>query len=1014
MRYRCVAAAAILLGALLPRPPALATERALELPVPELPVPPLTITVRPVPLSVSRPPLHLQPPLPSLGPRLVTLGPPPLPRVDGALPRPVPPTPDPGSLSCGLATIVPSAGNLARCGVSRALRDDPAGARKALRESVGADPHGSEAAVAYLWLAAIGFRESRHDEAEGLYEAALQRGLPGPLAAHAQYALGWLRLLRGNASGAREAFEWALSPPPPPPIAKRILFLDGVARLVSDEPGDALARWNELDRAGLPPELLPELGFWRGVALVRSSHPDAGLRSLTDFLARAGADHPLREEATAWRGWAQLAAGRAELALQEFAAASALRRGDGNVPLHVGLVRAYVALGRYAPAREAIDRLAGTIAGAALVPELLLHTAEEALRRAADAEAIESYRQLRARAGDPGLRAYATYRIAEARERGDAAARRAAEEEYVRLSNDGGDEALAQRAGYWLAVRALEERRPEDALRRGEDLLRAGVLPALRERTLILTAEAAARAGAPPRTAALLRVALEQNPDPDRIDELHLVRGWALFEGREPGVALLEWQQAARSADRTVSVAAHAAMAHVSLEWGYDAEALRALEWLASTHQDTPLIGLNLAIVLLRTGDFAATIDVLRPLLPHLTAPDRHLAARRALGAALYHRGQYREAQEMFAEAAQRQPGEATNWLGLGLAALQQERRAEADRALRRARLAEAPDVATAAAFGLVLAARHDPKEFERRADTFVAAFPQHPSSGALVSHLVARTLERGQGEYAYTWAKWLLAQQPGSPQLEDVLIRLAAGSYGRPTLAREIYRDVLAHVRHPLARRSARIGLAHATLSLGQLGEAQEVLAGFIEEAPPADPRLPWAYTQLIQAYDAQGRRRQVLATAEAFIDRFPADPAVPAVQLTRAQHLLQDGRWEDAREAMERARDTGEPSIASRAHLWLGEVLRARGAYDDALGEYLSATYVYPDTASAPFGLRGAAEIFLSREMPREARLVLNKLVERRGVDPDLVRWAQEQLRRLGGAAVTAARPSALAKQP
>ena len=362
------------------------------------------------------------------------------------------------------------------------------------------------------------------------------------------------------------------------------------------------------------------------------------------------------------------------------------------------------------------------------------------------------------------------------------------------------------------------------------------------------------------------------------------------------------------------------------------------------------------ARVLLGTADETTLVKfrVDRPLISYLAYPDFD-----------------REAQDMFTEATRVNPGRADSWLGVGLAALRLGRADDADRALRQARLATEPSLATTAAYALTLVRKDDLREFERRAGTFVAAYPTHPYTGILMTRMVADALARGQAEMAYAWVSGLLQRQAAEPYVEDALIRLAESDYAEPELALRIYQDVVARVDDRTARLRARFGMAQAAMALDRGSDSRVALEGFLMEAPADDPRVPWA-------------------------------------ELRRGEILLRAQRWDVAQEALEAARASGLPAAAPEAHIRLGDLHRARAEWDQAVEDYIGATYLYPATPWAALGLQGAARSYLDRRMTREAGVLLEKLVRRPGTDPQLTRWARDELARLAPAAPARPRPA------
>ena len=343
-------------------------------------------------------------------------------------------------------------------------------------------------------------------------------------------------------------------------------------------------------------------------------------------------------------------------------------------------------------------------------------------------------------------------------------------------------------------------------------------------------------------------------------------------------------------------------------------------------------------------------------------------------------------------------PQEPSSWLGAGLAALAEKRLAEAEDALGRARFATA-DVATAAAYGLVLVAvqRGDRDAFRERGTAFVDRFPRHPAVPALMYGLAAAALERKDFAGGQAWTQRLLREHAASDLGTHALLRLAAAAAeppARPDVARQAYRDLLARSTATEIRAEASFGLAEAALAAGDGGEAQRAAEGFLREVPAGDPRAAQAHLVLVRALEAQGQRDRAVTAIEGFLRQFPRDAASPALELQRGRLLFEARRWDAAQQAFEGARRADDPRAGGRGGVLARGGAPRAGRARGGVSAYLAATYAYPDSPWAARGLQGAAQAFVARQMPRDAAIVLRKLAARPGVDPALAQWAREAL--------------------
>jgi tetratricopeptide (TPR) repeat protein len=1002
--HRVIALLGLLALAAEPGAARAASPRPVELPAPEL-----GLTVAPLRFTLPRPMFTL-PPAPPLAAPPVAVSGPPVPRFQTLVAKPVPPGPDAGPLSCTLANFGRAA-SLLECGIQRVLGGDQSRAREPLEE---ARDRGEPAlqATAAAWLGELSFRAGRYDVAGREYRAAMGKTAPADVAAHAALGAGWAALARGEPAEAVTVLKQALSLAPPPAVAVLARFLEGIAALATDRAAEALQAWDQVGASGPPPAVAEELVFWRGVALARLGQPDAGLALLDRFIAAAPPGHPLRADAMAQAGWAALARGVPDDAARRLAEVPVAGRPDLRPQLHAGVTRAYLALGDSIRARDEAQRMLDLVRDG-LVSSTLLLVADAAARRGADAEAERLYSQVRPVLSG-ALAEYVTYRLGEVFERQNRVAE--AQRQYATLRDGGRVEVIAQRAAYRLGLLALRAQRIADARSEAETLLRAGVIaePAdFREAVILLAAEGAGRGDDPNRAAALFRLALRESPGSPHAGAARLLLGWALVKDGEPEGAIREWQEATLAPDLDVAAQAYVAIGETALQQGRESQALDALRGfgrLGVAHPLADLLALNRGILLVRATTPASrdevaarlteAVEALEPLVPRLSRSDHEWRLRRTLGIARYRLGQYDLAERQFRQAAQWAPADPSNWLGAGLAAFNQNRLAEADEALGRARLAASAEVAAPASYALALVAlrRQDAVAFRERATLFADRYPSDPRAGLVVYALARQALERKDLEQADLWAKRLLRDHPKSEYVPDALFGLAEAARDRPTLAREAYRELVARLPAGPSRAEARLGVAEAAMTLGVPAEAREAAEGFLAEVGRNDPRAPRAWSLLIRALEAQGQRDRVIQATQAFLASYPQDPLAPAIQLTRGHLLLATRQWDAARQALEAARDSGEPAVASAAHVWLGELHRTRDEHEAAIAAYLGATYLYPDTPWAARGLQGAAQSFVARQMPRQAAIVLKKLAVWPGVDADLQRWARQALAQLG----------------
>ena len=966
----------------------------------ELAPPSLQLEVHPPKVALDRPPLvPPAPPPPTLALEEPAWGR--LPPWRTGLVKPLPSEPPPGQLAC-FTSLFGGPQALYDCGRLQFQQGLPSGdfreARLTFENLLRNAPTHPVAPAARYWLGEIVFRRDPLDRvARGELENALRTGLAGELAAHARLGLAWAALLGGEPGRAQAPLEEILRGPTAglDPTAR---FLLALAHLFQGRPAEARALLAELAAGRQPSPLAEEVLFWEGQALRELGEREPARQALERFLSAAPPNHPLLIEAIVAAGWLVLEQGGAQEAIQKLLWAEAISppAGTGLPLIRAGLARAYLGLGDWPRAREKVRQLARDTTQSPLLVPTYLRLADEAARRGLLNEAAEVYQEildLHPRPPRPVER-HATYRQAEVLEelgRLPEASRR-----YRDLA-DSGDGAVAQRARYRLGLLALRARQYAPARVEGERLLRDGAEGDLEEGAWLLVAEAAASVGDLGRAAEALRHSLRRFPDSPRSPAARASLAFALERLGEPGEALRLWEAVAASGDRALTGAALLAIADLATRRGDRDRAIEVLGRFLAEFSGDPLAevaGLTRAVLLLRAERFGEASAQLRALLVRFPLTPRQGEIRRAFGLALFRQQRLEEAHAEFREAGRLSPtGDPEVWHAAGLAALHLGRLAEAEEAFNRARRTAPRPLDLAAEHGLaVVALRQDPERFRLRARSLVDRAPEAPHASRLLYVLAGLAIERGELVEATELTRRLVRQDGGSEYGDDALFRLGTAPGAAMRLVHEAFQELLTRYPESPFREEARYRLAAAALALGERDLAVRSLEAFVA-ANPDDPRAPQGLALLIETQEALGRKAEAAAAAETFLRRFGAHPLAPSVQLARGRLLLEQREPKAAREALEAAL-AGDDPTAARAQFLLGELHRGGGETEEAVAAYMATAYLYPETVWAPRGLLGAAEGYLALGRPREAEVVLKRLLARPGLPTDLARRAGQAL--------------------
>ncbi len=956
-------------------------------------------------LPLAAPPLDKPPvPLPEVSLPDPPRGLPPLPAPPLAADlagKPVAPLPPPRLLACNpLGTVFGVASELLECGRARFQRDELEEARAALE---GAVRGGGDRAVireARYWLAETLLRLGRYEPAERNLLLVAQEGPADELTAYATYTLGWVALRLNDPARALTRFDELRRGPAFPGLVSfgphgRAIALYGLGRF--DEAREA---WQGLLKRSISRPLAIEVAFWLGDTLGRVGEYKAAVENLQRFTG-AG-PHPLIETGILRLGWWTLATGDGLEAAKAFRwLLSAYPRTAEWAWARVGLARALLALGDWPAAREEIRQLQAAAPGHALVLPGLLILGRWAVEHNAFEPAHTLIEEILTLDLAPQDRAYALLLNGEAYRREGQGGEARGQFELVRDTQRGTP--LGWTAALRLAQMDVEAREFSKAAGASAEILKQPLPYDVRALALLLHAEAAYRARDWETSAAGFRRFLSEFPGHPQAGAAALSLGWAELRRGNGAAARERWVAFARffPADPRAPEALLLA-AELAGEAG-DVAARDLLDQLLArypTYAQADVARLNRAILDLRADRSREAREELMALLKQSPLSPFVGRTRLALGVALLALGSVEEADREFREALQQGEG-ALAHLAVGSAALARRRWDEAARELAEARDAGTARVSRAAEYGLVALAFNEGKrdEFQKAAAPLLQSPPSPSLMPPLLYVLAALAVEDRKWSEGRALTLRLLNDYPGSDAADDALFRLGTGASagGQWTLAREAFQLLEdRYPKSPLAE-DVRLALAEALLRSGAVAEARGRLEVFLVSGS-GDPRLPRALLLLGQVREAAGERAAALETYSRLVADYPASEATPAGRVAQGRLLLQEGRWDEGRQALERALASPDEAAAVEAAFTLGEGFRARGAQEDAVEAYLTAAYLAPASAWGRRALLGAGQSFAAVKQTEPAVIVLRKLLAQPDVEPELAQQAKRALQQLG----------------
>ncbi|MBI4588848.1 MAG: tetratricopeptide repeat protein [Candidatus Rokubacteria bacterium] len=966
----------------------------------ELPPPDLTSL-----LALAAPPLDKPPvPLPEVRlpdpPHVVPQLPAP-PLVMDASQKPVAPLAPPRMLACNpLGTLFGVASELLECGRARFQREEFEEARAALEAALGAGAERALLHEARYWLGETLLRLGRYEPAERNFLLVAQEARGSEIAPYAIYALGWVALRLNDPARALSRFEALRRSAAVPALIPYGSHGRAIALYALGRFEEARQEWQRLVQLSFPRALALEASFWLGDTLGRVGEYQAARENLQRVTA-AG-PHPWIESAILRLGWWSLAAGNPLDAAKAYRwLLSAYPRSVEWPWARLGLAQALLALGEWPGAREEIRQIQIAAPTHPLVLPALLLLARWAVDHAAFDVAHILHQEILAL--DPGreARAYTLLLDGEAYLRQGQVGEGRSQFELVRASHSGsllGWIAVLRLAQMDLAVREFSRAATESAG------LLAQLLPDdLRALALLLTAEAAYWARDWEASAAGFERFLSEFPGHPQAGAAALSQGWAELRRGNRGLARQRWTAFARyfPADPRAPEALLLA-AELAGEVG-DSAAKELLDQLLvryPAYGQTDVAHLNRAILDIRAGRSREARERLAALVTGAPLSPFVGRTRLAMGVALLAQGLAEEAGREFEQALLQGEG-APAHLGLGSAALLRRRWEEAGREFGEARDAGTAPVSQAAEYGLAAVAFNEGKreEFRKVAGSLLQSPPSPSVVPPLLYVLAAVAVEDKNWSEARTLTLRLLGEYPGSEPVAGALFRLGAGASAGEQwlLAREAFQLLEdRYPKSPLAEDS-RLGLSEALLRSGAAAEARGRLEAFVVSAS-GDPRLPRALFLLGQAREAAGDRAAALEAYSRFLTEYPSSERSMTARLAQGRLLQQAGRWDQARETLERALTGPDLALAVEAAFRLGEGFRARGAHEEATEAYMTAAYLAPDSSWGRRALLGAGQSFASLKQTGSALIVLRKLLAQPDVEPDVARQARQALAALG----------------
>jgi tetratricopeptide (TPR) repeat protein len=972
-------------------------------PLPLVPPPPdLTRLVPFAAAPLEKPPVTApEPPLPQAQADM-----PPLPLAPVVVPAADKPTaflPPSRTLPCVGAWLRIATESL-ECGIAKFGRGEFEEAARALDAAVRAGPPKDVLVEARYWLGESLYRLGRAEQADWLFRQVAQDSPRHEYGVFALHSSGWTALRLLDPARARQTFSQVLSGPVPTVLQGWTQHGMALANYALARHQEASRLWVDLAARGVPLPITRDVSFWRGESFGRVGQYDNAVADLTRFVG--GGPHPLLAAGLVRLGWWGLHAGKYAEATNAFRTYLS-GASPGGVPerdwAEAGLALAHFHSGDTAGALTAARALQGRRSAVAL--PVFLRFIRVALDASRPAEAQTTIQELLSLNLTPTLRSWLLLIKGEAlRLEGN---RDEARTQYDLARRAEPGSVTGVYASYRLAQTNFEMREFAQAVTDVTPIVTGAAAGDLRLAGLVLQGEAAYYAGDYVKAATAFRRAITEFPQAPGGPAMRLALAWTeLRQDRTEPARRAFTDFAAAHPDHPAAADALVLASELALTAGDLEGARQIIDSILSAHPTHPradFARLNRALLMLRAGEVTESLPILRDWVARAPFPPLLGRAQAALGVALLALGQPADAGKAFTQARREGVGALAN-LGLGAAALGQQRWDEAERELKEARESGTAAIGGVAEYGLAAIAfqRGAVAEFKKPAAQALAAWRFGPGAPQLLYVLTGIAVAEKDWTGALATAKRLASEFPNHETADDALERVGAGAAAPPSPAWPVVQEAYTLLRQRYPRSpfvaASSFTLAEAHMNTGKPAEARQELERFVAGAPADDARLQPALIMLARAREAAGDRKGALdAYARAARDGRGAEWSRDAM-LGHARLLTQDRRYDQARTVLERLVKTEATPIVVEASTAIGETYTGEGEHLAAAEYYMTAAYLAPDTPAGRRAMLEAAKSFIALKQPDAAAALYRKLLAQAGVPADVAEIARQGLRSLG----------------